>query len=86
MEVPHPEGLTREEDDSLRRLAYFAENAGLSKWSQSRLHELRLHDRRAKIRLPREVIGDPDDDEVVDSHDQAGATGPKLRVLPEPAA
>ena len=58
MDVPEDQGLTKEEDDSLRRLAYFAENAGLSQWSRSRLKELRARDRRDDIRLPREIVGD----------------------------
>lgn len=58
MDVPEDGGLTRDEDDSLRRLAYFAENAGLSEWSEARLKELRARDRRDDIRLPREIMGD----------------------------
>ena len=71
MEVPQADGLTEEghteagltetEDDALRRLSYFADNAGLSQWSQSRLSELRSRDRRDEVRLPRELSEDEED-------------------------
>jgi hypothetical protein len=60
MEAPQTDGLTEpglteQEDDALRRLSYFADNAGLSEWSKSRLSELRSRDRRDEVRLPREL-------------------------------
>ena len=66
MEVPQADGLTEEglseaEDDALRRLSYFADNAGLSQWSKSRLSDLRARDRRDEVRLPRELSGDEED-------------------------
>lgn len=62
MEVPPTAGLSEEEDDDLRRLAYLAGTAGLSPWSQSRVNELRSRDRREDIRPPREIAGEPADD------------------------
>ena len=71
MEVPQADGLTEEglseaglseaEDDALRRLSYFADNAGLSQWSKSRLSDLRSRDRRDEVRLPRELSQDEED-------------------------
>lgn len=52
-------GLSRDEDDSLRRLAYMDSNGGLSSWSRERVTELRTRDRRASVRQPRED-GAPD--------------------------
>jgi hypothetical protein len=46
--------LTIEEDDELRRLNYLAEMGLLSEQSQERLIELRLRDRRRRVRGPRE--------------------------------
>lgn len=46
--------LTVEEDDELRRLNYLAEMGLLSEHSQERLIELRLRDRRRRVRGPRE--------------------------------
>jgi hypothetical protein len=46
--------LTVEEDDELRRLNYLAEMGLLSEQSQERLIELRLRDRRRRVRGPRE--------------------------------
>lgn len=54
-----PEGLSKEEDDSLRRLAYLAKTAGGSDWTKDRIEVLRSRDRRKSIREPRETsIGD----------------------------
>lgn len=66
MEVPQAdglaeEGLTEAEDDALRRLSYFADNAGLSQWSKVRLSDLRSRDRRDEVRPPRELSGDEED-------------------------
>ena len=61
METPQPDGLTEDEDNALRRLSYFADNAGLSKWSKTRLTDLRSRDRREEVRLPRELTEDVDD-------------------------
>jgi hypothetical protein len=73
MAVPSPDSehisidisdrLTAEEDDELRRLNYLWEMGLLSEGSQERLVELRLRDRRKKVRGPRE-FGDewPDED------------------------
>lgn len=55
MQAPRGKGLTEEEDDDLRRLSYLAGTAGMSDWSNSRLAELRLRDRRGEVRLPREI-------------------------------
>ncbi|HMK96574.1 MAG TPA: hypothetical protein VK425_03445 [Acidimicrobiales bacterium] len=59
-EVPREQrpGLTREEDDELRRLGFMARYGSLTAESQGRLDQLRLRDRRKKIRLPR--LGEPD--------------------------
>ena len=84
MDVPNDEGLSRDEDDSLRRLAYFAENAGLSKWSESRLTELRSRDRRDDIRLPREIMGDLEEESVEGV--AAPADGSSPSGVPESAA
>jgi hypothetical protein len=46
--------LTVDEDNELRRLSYLAEMGMLSQPSQERLIELRLRDRRRKVRAPRE--------------------------------
>lgn len=56
MESPEEHGLTREEDDSLRRLFWFAETVGVSHWARSRIEDLRGRDRRAEIRPPREEV------------------------------
>lgn len=82
--MPEDDGLTRDEDDSLRRLAYFAENAGLSQWSQSRLKELRARDRRDDIRLPREIMGDFE--EETGEMDAAPAGGTASSATPDSAA
>ncbi|HEX6393069.1 MAG TPA: hypothetical protein VFZ97_06475 [Acidimicrobiales bacterium] len=47
-------GLTREEDDELRRLNYFLEVGSLSDSMLERMVELRLRDRRKSVRPPRE--------------------------------
>ncbi|HET6966319.1 MAG TPA: hypothetical protein VFH58_16210 [Acidimicrobiales bacterium] len=52
MSVEEP--LTREEDDELRRLNFLAQTGALSERSEARVLELRLRDRRKKIRPPRE--------------------------------
>jgi hypothetical protein len=51
------ERLTAEEDDELRRLGYLQKMDQLSERSQVRLVELRLRDRRGRIRKPREFGG-----------------------------
>lgn len=56
MESPEEHGLTREEDDSLRRLFWFAETVGVSNWARNRIEDLRRRDRRAEIRPPREEV------------------------------
>jgi hypothetical protein len=56
MESPEDCGLTREEDDSLRRLFWFAETVGVSQWARSRIEDLRRRDRRSEIRPPREEV------------------------------
>ncbi|HEX4863225.1 MAG TPA: hypothetical protein VFV02_04080 [Acidimicrobiales bacterium] len=56
MESPEEKGLSRDEDDSLRRLAWFAETVGVSHWARTRIDELRRRDRRAEIRPPREEV------------------------------
>lgn len=56
MESPEEYGLTREEDDSLRRLFWFAETVGVSQWARNRIEDLRRRDRRAEIRPPREEV------------------------------
>jgi hypothetical protein len=49
-----PDGLTREEDDELRRLHWFAQIGTLAARRVERLIELRLRDRRKEVRPPRE--------------------------------
>ena len=48
------QGLTREEDDELRRLHYFSQVGSLAGQKLERFFELRLRDRRRTIRPPRE--------------------------------
>ncbi|HEX6393927.1 MAG TPA: hypothetical protein VFZ97_10825 [Acidimicrobiales bacterium] len=48
------ERLTRQEDDELRRLNCFSQVGALAAKRQERFVELRLRDRRAEIRPPRE--------------------------------
>ena len=50
------EGLTREEDDELRRLHYFRQVGDLSSDKVERFIELRLRDRRGEVRPPRGFI------------------------------
>ncbi|HEX4862568.1 MAG TPA: hypothetical protein VFV02_00760 [Acidimicrobiales bacterium] len=45
-----PQGLTREEDDELRRLHRFSQLGELAGRKRERLMELRLRDRRKEIR------------------------------------
>jgi hypothetical protein len=47
------EPLTREEDDELIRLSFLAQHGILSDRKRERMLELRLRDRRARIRSPR---------------------------------
>lgn len=47
-------GLTREEDDELRRLNFLAKVGTLSERKRQRILELRILDRRVQIRPPRE--------------------------------
>jgi hypothetical protein len=56
VEASDDKGLTREEDDSLRRLAWFADTVGLSPWAKTRVDDLRRRDRRAEVRPPREEV------------------------------
>jgi hypothetical protein len=49
-----PQGLTREEDDELRRLHWFSQIGILASRRVERLIELRLRDRRNQVRPPRE--------------------------------
>lgn len=48
------DGLSRQEDDELRRLNYFGEVGTLAGSKLERFAELRLRDRRKEIRAPRE--------------------------------
>jgi hypothetical protein len=48
------EGLTRDEDDELRRLHYFSQFGALAGQKLERFLELRLRDRRKAVRKPRE--------------------------------
>ena len=52
-------GLTRLEDDELRRLAFIKRFGSLSAEAQERLAQLRLKDRRKEIRPPRSGDSDP---------------------------
>jgi hypothetical protein len=47
--------LSCEEDDELRRLYFMSQHGELSERSRQRMLELRLRDRREKIRPPREL-------------------------------
>lgn len=47
-------GLTRDEDDELRRLHYFSHFGALAGQKLERFLELRLRDRRRAVRTPRE--------------------------------
>lgn len=46
--------LSKDEDDELRRLNFLAKTGALSERSKARMLELRLRDRRERIRPPRE--------------------------------
>lgn len=48
------DGLTRDEDDELRRLHYFSNIGALAGQRFERFLELRLRDRRKDVRVPRE--------------------------------
>lgn len=50
------QGLTRDEDDELRRLHYFSQVGQLAGPKLERFLELRLRDRRKAIRPPREFL------------------------------
>ena len=50
------QGLTRDEDDELRRLNYFQQFGPLAGEKAERYIELRLRDRRERVRAPREFI------------------------------
>ena len=69
METPETEvsdGLTKDEDDALRRLSFFADNAGISEWTQNRIDDLRSNDRRRGVRPPRDeplTVAEPDDED-----------------------
>ncbi|HEX4862888.1 MAG TPA: hypothetical protein VFV02_02375 [Acidimicrobiales bacterium] len=52
--APIPQGLTRDEDDELRRLHWLSRMGTLAVQRVERLLELRLRDRRTEIREPRE--------------------------------
>jgi hypothetical protein len=54
MEAPDDGGLTKHEDDDLRRLSFFAHIARLTEWTESRISDLRSHDRRHDVRPPRD--------------------------------
>lgn len=54
MDSSEKKGLTSEEDDSLRRLAWFAQTVGVSQWTRTRIDDLRKRDRRNEVRPPRE--------------------------------
>ena len=56
--VPMPQGLTRAEDDELRRLHWLSRMGALALQKVERLIELRLRDRRAEIREPREFAAE----------------------------
>lgn len=51
---PLTEGLTRDEDDELRRLHYFSQVGQLAGTKLDRFLELRVRDRRETVRPPRE--------------------------------
>ena len=61
-------GLTRDEDDELRRLHYFSHFGALAGQKLERFLELRLRDRRRAVRTPREF-------ELVDKRNVDGAEG-----------
>lgn len=67
-----PAGLTREEDDELRRLHWLSQIGTLAARKVERLIELRLRDRRSEIRPPREFEQVADGASPGDSRD-AGA-------------
>lgn len=51
---PVEAGLSREEDDELRRLSFFSTVGALSEEKLNRFRELRERDRREEVRPPRE--------------------------------
>ena len=52
--APMSQGLSRAEDDELRRLHWLSQIGSLAGRKAERLLELRLRDRRKEIRAPRE--------------------------------
>ncbi|HET6917408.1 MAG TPA: hypothetical protein VFH56_15050 [Acidimicrobiales bacterium] len=50
------QGLTHDEDDELRRLNYIQQFGPLAAEKAERFIELRLRDRRERVRAPREFI------------------------------
>ena len=56
--APMPQGLTRAEDDELRRLHWLSRMGALALQKVERLIELRLRDRRVEIREPREFAAE----------------------------
>jgi len=71
-------GLTRDEDDELRRLGYLAKFGLLTGELEERVGELRLKDRRETIREPRSFEGEAVPDNVlrmIPPHERPGETG-----------
>lgn len=66
--VPIPQGLTRDEDDELRRLHHLSQVGELAGKKRERLIELRVRDRRKDIR-PVQRFGE----------DELCASGPKRK-------
>jgi hypothetical protein len=54
--APVAQGLTPAEDDELRRLHWFSQIGSLGTRKAERMIELRLRDRRAVIRPPRDLV------------------------------
>lgn len=78
-----PQGLTRAEDDELRRLHWLSEIGALAAKKVERLIELRLRDRRHEIRPPREFADGNVDAVYLALRRWFNARHPQLQTLPD---
>jgi hypothetical protein len=73
-------GLTREEDDELRRLNFLSEVDTVSERKRQRILELRMRDRRMQIRPHRTYAGDADARAVEDERNRPVTTLSDVRT------
>ena len=69
--APLSHGLTGAEDDELRRLHWLSRMGALAVRKVERLIELRVRDRRAEIREPREVVAEQASTPTAPAYDEA---------------